>query len=300
MIPVDIIITAEKQSDNIYFSALNPDAKVSQGCVLSPHLSSLFTNGCFLYMALTRQSADATTVVSLIKDKSGEKSFQSEKTVWSKYPSSKLRITEKGTLTTITFGKTMVRQSIPMTDNSQRPPLRCKTFTGMRQHQLIMHTLSKLQQSGFYWGAINGREAQSLLEGQAAGTFLLRDSSDAHHFFTLSVRTQRGTKNLRVQCDSNSFWLESDPHSQTQPRFDCMLKMIHHYMPHGDSHTPSCYICSDAGKIPLVLRRPLTCGLTSLKHLCRKTVNGHQEVCVEREHLPLRIQEFLQEYDAPI
>ncbi|XP_063042273.1 suppressor of cytokine signaling 3a [Engraulis encrasicolus] len=200
----------------------------------------------------------------------------------------------------------MVRQSIPMShDNSRRPPLRCKTFTGMRQHQLILQTLAKLQQSGFYWGAINGREAQALLEGQAVGAFLLRDSSDAHHFFTLSVRTQRGTKNLRVQCDSASFWLESDPHSQTQPRFDCILKMVQHYMPpHGDAQAPvppSCYICcSDAGKVPLLLRRPLTCGLTSLKHLCRKTVNGHQGACTERQQLPLTIQEFLGEYDASI
>ncbi|XP_031429346.1 suppressor of cytokine signaling 3a [Clupea harengus] len=195
----------------------------------------------------------------------------------------------------------MVRQSILTTGNSRRPPLRCKTFTGMRQHKLILQALSKLQQSGFYWGAISGREAQSLLETQAVGTFLLRDSSDTRHFFTLSVKTQQGTKNLRMQCDSESFWLESDPHCQKPvPQFDCVLKMIHYYMPHGDSHSPSCYVYSDGGKVPLTLHRPLTCGLTSLKHLCRKTVNGHQDVCVERQHLPLMLQEFLEEYDAPI
>ncbi|XP_048103007.1 suppressor of cytokine signaling 3a [Alosa alosa] len=192
----------------------------------------------------------------------------------------------------------MVRQSIQMTSKSRQPPLRCKTFSGIMQHQLILQALSKLQQSGFYWGAISGREAQSLLETQSVGTFLLRDSSDTRHFFTLTVKMQQGTKNLRVQCDSNSFWLESDPHNQTVPQFDCVLKMIHFYMPEGDS--PSCYISSSGGKIPLILHRPLTCGLTSLQHLCRKTVNGHQDVCVERQHLPHLLQDFLKKYDAPI
>lgn len=192
----------------------------------------------------------------------------------------------------------MVRKSVQMTSNSQQLPLRCKTFTGMRQHQLILTALSKLQQSGFYWGAISGREAQSLLESQSVGTFLLRDSSDTRHFFTLTVKMQQGTKNLRVQCDSSSFWLESDPHSHTVPQFDCVLKMIHYYMPEGDS--PCCYISSSGGKIPLTLHRPLTCGLTSLQHLCRKTVNGNQDVCVQQQTLPQLIQDFLQKYDAPI
>lgn len=192
----------------------------------------------------------------------------------------------------------MVRKSVQMTSNSQQLPLRCKTFTGMRQHQLILTALSKLQQSGFYWGAISGREAQSLLESQSVGTFLLRDSSDTRHFFTLTVKMQQGTKNLRVQCDSSSFWLESDPHSHTVPQFDCVLKMIHYYMPEGDS--PCCYISSSGGKIPLTLHRPLTCGLTSLQHLCRKTVNGNQDACMQQQTLPQLIQDFLQKYDAPI
>lgn len=187
------------------------------------------------------------------------------------------------------------------TGSSRRLPLRCKTFTSSRQHQLILLALSKLQQSGFYWGAISGRKAQALLENQALGTFLLRDSSDTQHFFTLSVQTQQGTKNLRLECDANSFWLESHPHSQTAvPRFDCILKLVHHYMPQGDSHSPCCYVHSEGGKVPLCLLRPLTSGLTSLQHLCRKTVNGHQDMCLERQHLPIILQEFLQEYDAPI
>ncbi|KAJ8371362.1 hypothetical protein SKAU_G00113900 [Synaphobranchus kaupii] len=150
---------------------------------------------------------------------------------------------------------------------------------------------------------------------EPAGTFLVRDSSDSHHFFTISVKTAYGTKNLRVQCDSCSFFLPTDPESAqaTAPRFDCVLKLVHHYMPPAAGRAPPCgsaengassrstyFIYSGGEKIPLELLRPLCATMSSLQHLCRKTVNGHLDVCSKRDQLPHTLKEFLQEYDAPI
>ncbi|XP_044528039.1 suppressor of cytokine signaling 3 [Gracilinanus agilis] len=205
--------------------------------------------------------------------------------------------------------------------------LRLKTFSSKSEYQLVVNAVRKLQESGFYWSAVTGGEANLLLSAEPAGTFLIRDSSDQRHFFTLSVKTQSGTKNLRIQCEGGSFSLQSDPRStQPVPRFDCVLKLVHHYMPPSSSSSstssaasPSSmqdqllpqplpgappkrayYIYSGGEKIPLVLSRPLSSNVASLQHLCRKTVNGHLDSYEKVTQLPGPIREFLDQYDAPL
>lgn len=210
--------------------------------------------------------------------------------------------------------------------------LRLKTFSSKSEYQLVVNAVRKLQQSGFYWSAVTGGEANLLLSAEPAGTFLIRDSSDQRHFFTLSVKTQSGTKNLRIQCEGGSFSLQSDPRStQPVPRFDCVLKLVHHYMPPpGAPSSPSpptepassptsevseqppaqpppgnpprraYYIYSGGEKIPLVLSRPLSSNVATLQHLCRKTVNGHLDSYEKVTQLPGPIREFLDQYDAPL
>lgn len=206
--------------------------------------------------------------------------------------------------------------------------LRLKTFSSKSEYQLVVNAVRKLQESGFYWSAVTGGEANLLLSAEPAGTFLIRDSSDQRHFFTLSVKTQSGTKNLRIQCEGGSFSLQSDPRSsQPVPRFDCVLKLVHHYMPPpgapslpspptepsseepeqppaqplpGNPPRRAYYIYSGGEKIPLVLSRPLSSNVATLQHLCRKTVNGHLDCYEKVTQLPGPIREFLDQYDAPL
>lgn len=194
--------------------------------------------------------------------------------------------------------------------------LRLKTFSSKSEYQLVVNAVRKLQESGFYWSAVTGGEANLLLSAEPAGTFLIRDSSDQRHFFTLSVKTQSGTKNLRIQCEGGSFSLQSDPRStQPVPRFDCVLKLVHHYMPPpppaafpagpaaaAPAGPPrrAYYIYSGGEKIPLVLSRPLSSNVATLQHLCRKTVNGHLDSYEKVTQLPGPIREFLDQYDAPL
>lgn len=185
--------------------------------------------------------------------------------------------------------------------------LRLKTFSSKSEYQLVVNAVRKLQESGFYWSTVTGGQANLLLSAEPTGTFLIRDSSDQRHFFTLSVKTESGTKNLRIQCEGGKFSLQSDPHSsQPVPRFDCVLKLVHHYMPlpeqqPGEASLPkrAYYIYSGGEKIPLVLNRPLSSNVSTLQHLCRKTVNGHLNSYEKMTQLPGPIKEFLDQYDAP-
>lgn len=199
------------------------------------------------------------------------------------------------------FGSVM---SSGLLDSNARLPYRLKTFASLQQYQMVLSTLRKLQESGFYWGAITGKEANAMLVAETTGTFLVRDSSDNRHLFTLSVKTASGTKNLRIQCDAASFYLQTEPKNiQSVPHFDCILKLVHYYMPQSKGNTRggnNYYIYSGGEKIPLELIKPLSCSLSTLQHLCRKTVNGHLDVSSKRDQLPHHLKEFLQEYDAPI
>ena len=200
----------------------------------------------------------------------------------------------------VTHSKFNSAMSSSPLDSNMRLPYHYKTFTSRMQYQMVLETFHKLQESGFYWSTITGKEANALLATETTGTFLIRDSSDNRHLFTLSVKTASGTKNLRIQCDKDSFYLQTDPKNiNSVPHFDCVLKLVHYYMPQSKGNTVY-YINSGGEKIPLELIRPLSCSLSTLQHLCRKTVNGHLDISSKRDQLPHHLKDFLQEYDAPI
>ncbi|NP_001080774.1 suppressor of cytokine signaling 3 S homeolog isoform X1 [Xenopus laevis] len=199
----------------------------------------------------------------------------------------------------------MVTQSkFPSMSRALDSSLRLKTFSSCSEYNLVLTAVRKLQESGFYWSTVTGSQANLLLSTEPAGTFLIRDSSDRRHFFTLSVKTESGTKNLRIQCEPCGFSLQTEPRSaQPVPRFDCVLKLLCHYMPTKDSSSGSkraYYIYSGGERVPLLLSRPLSTNVSSLQHLCRKAVNGTLEGGEGQEQLPLPIKDFLQEYDSPV
>ncbi|KAF7660338.1 hypothetical protein LDENG_00283580 [Lucifuga dentata] len=197
-------------------------------------------------------------------------------------------------------------------------PHRYKPFSSHTHYQQVMCALRKLQESGFYWGAVGGHEASSLLRSEPPGTFLIRDSSDHHHFFTLSIQTAHGTKNLRIHSERGGFFLQPDARSTHEPpQFDCVLKLIAHYMGKGpdagrdregasegktERKMGNVYLIHTGGeRIPLELRRPLSTSLSSLQHLCRRTLNNRGLGGSEHtEQLPHTLRDFLEEYDAPI
>ncbi|XP_007886842.1 suppressor of cytokine signaling 3 [Callorhinchus milii] len=182
---------------------------------------------------------------------------------------------------------------------------RLKTFASKNEYNLIVNTVRKLKESGFYWSTMNGAEANRLLSPEPAGTFLIRDSSDNRHFFTLSVKTDSGTKNLRIQCENCAFFLQTDSKSaQAVPKFDCVLKLVHHYMSAKSPATGNVkrgyFIYSGGEKVPLILSKPLASSVSTLQHLCRRTVNVAGDMSGKVDGLPMPVRQFLQEYDSPV
>ncbi|XP_068099028.1 suppressor of cytokine signaling 3-like [Hyperolius riggenbachi] len=148
-----------------------------------------------------------------------------------------------------------------------------KSFCG--DYERVETALERLEASGYYWSTLSGTEAKKLLSDQPVGSFLIRDSSDHHHLFTLSLRTSAGITNLRIKLEGTSFYLETVVGTETPPTFPCVVKLVEHYMrltAAGESDSNLCYIEGKDQPVPLMLTQPLNCKVVSLQYLCKRTV----------------------------
>lgn len=143
----------------------------------------------------------------------------------------------------------------------------------------ISATVDALRQSNFYYECLSWQDATKLLLRTPVGTFLVRDSSDPHHLFTLSVQTTRGPTSVRLHYADGQFCLDSEPRLVgLMPLFDCVVDMIQYYMTISDTpKSKSCvWVDNITGRrdMPIRLKQPLYKSVMSLQHLCRLRVNS--------------------------
>lgn len=87
-----------------------------------------------------------------------------------------------------------------------------------------------LKKSGWYWGNISGENAMKNVERHGLGAFLIRDSTHQKFLFTLTVHTSNGPTNVRIVYRQGLFGLDCDNINQSGIKFDCVVKMIAHYV----------------------------------------------------------------------
>lgn len=176
------------------------------------------------------------------------------------------------------------------------------------------NVLQTLQTSGFYWGAINATQSKTLLIHKHIGTFLVRASSDPKHLFTLSLRTESGVTNIRIVMNDGKFSLDqienngattrpASASQRTALRFDCVVKMLFYYMLL--SRRTLRQISSNTRKRDrgptLFLTTPLYKEVSSLQHLCRRTLNRHViGEGVYKLPIPAKLKVYLRKYQYPL
>ncbi|KAF4093672.1 hypothetical protein AMELA_G00004350 [Ameiurus melas] len=185
---------------------------------------------------------------------------------------------------------------------NQPVSLSAQPWDSFENLRCIHATFQHLYASGWYWGNISASQAGNALAGTAEGTFLVRDSSHTHYFFTLSVKTNRGPTNIRIEYSGNRFCL--DYSSSACPRllsFPTVSDLVQHYVgtskrkkskPEDD--TP---VALKDNAVLLKLRQPLYKPKTfpMLQHLVRLTINRHTN-CPEQLPLPRLLLIYLQDY----
>lgn len=145
---------------------------------------------------------------------------------------------------------------------SQRPPPPRISLSGI---------LRRLKLCGWYWGDLSSQQANNILKNAQNGSFILRDSTDACHLFTLSLKANNLVISVRVTFSRGQFKLDSC-HQEDCPSFDSVVDLIDYYL--ADESREFHIAVPEFGEFPVSLQHPIWKEVPSLQHLCRKcTVN---------------------------
>ncbi|KAI8520579.1 suppressor of cytokine signaling 2-like [Branchiostoma floridae x Branchiostoma belcheri] len=189
-------------------------------------------------------------------------------------------------------------QDRPAKMRSRLPP-NAKARSTEFDLQRIMKTVNLLEASGWYWGSLPGGKAKALLRPKQDGTFLVRDSENSAHLFSLSVKTPRGPTSVRIQyTEDGKFRLDSDKKSDT-PEFDCVVKLVNYYMAETIAGRDKHFWLEPSGRreVPVKLCRPLKGQVPALQHLCRTVIHRHTtDGEVDKLPLPAPLRKFLLDY----
>ncbi|KAG8436149.1 hypothetical protein GDO86_007305 [Hymenochirus boettgeri] len=198
----------------------------------------------------------------------------------------------------------------PVDTNVPNPPPQILSRDPEADLLCIAKTFCYLRESGWYWGSINATEAKQHLQKMPEGFFLVRDSTHPSYLFTLSVRTNRGPTNVRIEYSDSLFRLDSNYLSK--PRilsFPDVVSLVQYYVSfchsEGNKDTPcpsppASPSPKEPAAVHLKLLHPLphSAQCPSLQHLCRLQINRSLAPNTELTELPLpkRMEEYLQRY----
>ncbi|XP_029446238.1 suppressor of cytokine signaling 1-like [Rhinatrema bivittatum] len=158
------------------------------------------------------------------------------------------------------------------------------------ERDVVERSISILQASGFYWGPLSVGEAHAKLDMEAMGTFLVRDSSQGNHLFSLSVKVAAGPISVRIRFQEGYFWLMN--HFS-----DCVVKLLELVV----ERTQAQPICCENG-VTLVFSKPLRRSrIPALQELCRRSiiaVHGREKI----PQLPLQpvLRKYVEEFPFKI
>lgn len=138
---------------------------------------------------------------------------------------------------------------------------------------------------GYYWGKMDRYEAEKLLGNKPEGTFLLRDSAQDEHLFSVSFRRFDRSLHARIEQWNDRFSFDS--HDPGVFSSSTVSGLVEHYK--DPSH---CMFFEPMLTIPLHRTFPF-----SLQHLARATLSPLLTYdSINQLNLPKRIKSFLKEY----
>ncbi len=144
-------------------------------------------------------------------------------------------------------------------DVTVRPPVRVN----------LSHTIKRLRMCGWYWGDITSNQAKVVLRNTQNGSFILRDSTDACHLFSLSLKANNMVVSVRVAFSRGMFKLDSW-NQEDCPSFNSVVDMIDYYLS-DEKHT--FYVeLPKVGEFPVCLKHPIWKNVPSLQDQCRYAI----------------------------
>lgn len=162
----------------------------------------------------------------------------------------------------------------------------------------LSHILRQLKMCGWYWGDLSSEEAEDVLKNTQDGSFILRDSADACHLFTLSLKAKNLVVSVRVAFSRGQFKLDS-LRQEDSPGFENMVDLVDYYL--ADKRREFYVAVPDMEEFAVSLLYPVWKEVPTLQHLCRRCIVQRCRTAEELDSLPLppHLIRFLKEY-APV
>ncbi|CAM6053444.1 unnamed protein product [Sphagnum tenellum] len=149
----------------------------------------------------------------------------------------------------------------------------------------LVPDLLQITNCSFYWGKMDRYEAERLLDNKPEGTFLLRDSAQEEHLFSVSFR--RFDRSLHARIEQWNHRFSFDSHDPGVYASSTVCGLIEHYK--DPSH---CMFFEPMLTIPL--HRNFT---FSLQHLSRAVITSRLTYdSIQSIQLPKRLKNYLKEY----
>ena len=144
--------------------------------------------------------------------------------------------------------------------------------------------LRRLKLCGWYWGELSSQKAEEILLPAGNGAFLVRDSNDACHLFTLSLKVKDMVISVRVAFSRGLFKLDSSNQGDC-PSFFCVVDLIDYYL--ADEQRFFYVEVPQVGELVVKLRHPMLKEVPPLQHLCRTVITRKCRTDKEIKELPL-------------
>jgi len=152
------------------------------------------------------------------------------------------------------------------------------------RHGSMFNILKRLKMCGWYWGDLSSTQANDILKNGPNGAFILRDSSDACHLFTLSLKANNFVISVRVNFSRGQFKLDSCKQEDC-PSFGSVVELIDYYL-ESDLHTFQVTV-PELGEFPVTLKHPILKEAPSLQHLARASIIAACKTRDKLNSLPL-------------
>jgi hypothetical protein len=159
----------------------------------------------------------------------------------------------------------------------------------------LQHVLRQLKLCGWYWGEMTSEEADGVLQETDNGSFILRDSNDVCHLFSLSLKAHNRVISVRVQFSRGRFKLDSS--TQDCPSFNSVVDLVNYYLQ--DYCHRSFYVeVPGLGELLVTLRYPILKEALSLQELCRIVIVRQLKTPDNIDTLPLppHVKRYLLEF----
>lgn len=111
--------------------------------------------------------------------------------------------------------------------NRALPPLPYKSDEE-EQGSDFSTSIQKVKDYGWYWGPISSEAAEKVLSNEPDGSFIVRDSSDDHYIFSLTLKLNNSVRHVRIEHDQGNFSFGSCTKFKSQTIVEFIENAVEH------------------------------------------------------------------------